>query len=267
MSTGLEEVPLSVTGERRAVTADAGRAPGADWIIVTRALARAYDMGGEIVRALRGVDLGIRRNEYVAIMGPSGSGKSTLMNLIGCLDTPSAGEYWLNGTLVSAMSEDELARVRNKEIGFVFQTFNLLPRASALQNVELPLVYAGVPADARRRRAAAALERVQLGERMHHRPNELSGGQRQRVAIARALVNEPSILLADEPTGNLDSATSEEIMRVFEELAQHGQTVVMVTHEPDIAAHARRVVVLRDGVMASDETQAQFMKRVGLEVA
>jgi putative ABC transport system ATP-binding protein len=189
------------------------------------------------------------------------------MNLIGCLDTPSAGEYWLNGTLVSAMSEDELARVRNKEIGFVFQTFNLLPRASALQNVELPLVYAGVPAEARRRRAAEALERVQLGGRMHHRPNELSGGQRQRVAIARALVNEPSILLADEPTGNLDSATSEEIMRVFEELAQHGQTVVMVTHEPDIAAHARRVVVLRDGVIASDETQAQFMKRVGLEIA
>ena len=267
MSAGLEEVPLSVTGERRAVTAAAGRPPATDWIIVTRALERAYDMGGEIVRALRGVDLGIRRNEYVAIMGPSGSGKSTLMNLIGCLDTPSAGEYWLNGTLVSAMSEDELARVRNKEIGFVFQTFNLLPRASALQNVELPLVYAGVPAEARRRRAAEALERVQLGGRMHHRPNELSGGQRQRVAIARALVNEPSILLADEPTGNLDSATSEEIMRVFEELAQHGQTVVMVTHEPDIAAHARRVVVLRDGVIASDETQAQFMKRVGLEIA
>ena len=267
MSTGLEEVPLSATGERRAVTAAAGHPPAADWIIVTRALERAYDMGGEIVRALRGVDLGIRRNEYVAIMGPSGSGKSTLMNLIGCLDTPSAGEYWLNGTLVSAMSEDELARVRNKEIGFVFQTFNLLPRASALQNVELPLVYAGVPAEARRRRAADALERVQLGGRMHHRPNELSGGQRQRVAIARALVNEPSILLADEPTGNLDSATSEEIMRVFEELAQHGQTVVMVTHEPDIAAHARRVVVLRDGVIASDETQAQFMKRVGLENA
>ncbi|WP_343213891.1 ABC transporter ATP-binding protein [Gemmatimonas sp.] len=221
-------------------------------------------MGGEIVRALRGVDLAIRRNEYVAIMGPSGSGKSTLMNLIGCLDTPNAGEYWLNGMLVSEMSDDQLARVRNKEIGFVFQTFNLLPRASALQNVELPLVYAGISADERKKRASEALGRVQLGERMHHRPNELSGGQRQRVAIARALVNRPSILLADEPTGNLDSTTSEEIMKVFEELAQQGQTVVMVTHEPDIAAHARRVVVLRDGVIASDEQREQFIERVGL---
>ncbi|WP_343213981.1 ABC transporter ATP-binding protein [Gemmatimonas sp.] len=233
-------------------------------MIVTRQLTRQYDMGGEIVRALRGVDLAIRRNEYVAIMGPSGSGKSTLMNLIGCLDTPNAGEYWLSGQLVSEMSDDQLARVRNREIGFVFQTFNLLPRASALQNVELPLVYAGVSADERKKRATEALERVQLGERMHHRPNELSGGQRQRVAIARALVNRPSILLADEPTGNLDSTTSEEIMRVFEELAQQGQTVVMVTHEPDIAAHARRVVVLRDGVIASDETREQFIERVGL---
>ncbi|MBA3917321.1 MAG: ABC transporter ATP-binding protein [Gemmatimonadaceae bacterium] len=221
-------------------------------------------MGGEIVRALRGVDLAIRRNEYVAIMGPSGSGKSTLMNLIGCLDTPNAGEYWLNGTLVSEMSDDQLARVRNKEIGFVFQTFNLLPRASALQNVELPLVYAGMSADERKRRAMEALDKVQLAQRVHHRPNELSGGQRQRVAIARALVNSPSILLADEPTGNLDSQTSEEIMRVFEDLARHGQTVVMVTHEPDIAAHARRVVVLRDGVIASDETREQFIERVGL---
>ncbi|WP_396224991.1 ABC transporter ATP-binding protein [Gemmatimonas sp.] len=221
-------------------------------------------MGGEIVRALRGVDLAIRRNEYVAIMGPSGSGKSTLMNLIGCLDTPNEGEYWLNGMLVSEMSDDQLARVRNKEIGFVFQTFNLLPRASALQNVELPLVYAGISADERKKRASEALGRVQLGERMHHRPNELSGGQRQRVAIARALVNRPSILLADEPTGNLDSTTSEEIMKVFEELAQQGQTVVMVTHEPDIAAHARRVVVLRDGVIASDEQREQFIERVGL---
>ncbi|WP_353267871.1 ABC transporter ATP-binding protein [Gemmatimonas sp.] len=221
-------------------------------------------MGGEIVRALRGVDLAIRRNEYVAIMGPSGSGKSTLMNLIGCLDTPNEGEYWLNGMLVSEMSDDALARVRNKEIGFVFQTFNLLPRASALQNVELPLVYAGISADDRRKRATEALERVQLGQRIHHRPNELSGGQRQRVAIARALVNRPSILLADEPTGNLDSNTSEEIMKVFEELAQQGQTVVMVTHEPDIAAHARRVVVLRDGVIASDEQREQFIQRVGL---
>ncbi|MCA2992019.1 ABC transporter ATP-binding protein [Gemmatimonas sp.] len=221
-------------------------------------------MGGEIVRALRGVDLAIRRNEYVAIMGPSGSGKSTLMNLIGCLDTPNEGEYWLSGQLVSEMSDDQLARVRNREIGFVFQTFNLLPRASALQNVELPLVYAGISADERKKRASEALQRVQLGERMHHRPNELSGGQRQRVAIARALVNRPSILLADEPTGNLDSTTSEEIMKVFEELAQQGQTVVMVTHEPDIAAHARRVVVLRDGVIASDETREQFIERVGL---
>lgn len=255
---------ISTTAERLAVTSAAGAAPSKEWVIVSRGLKREYDMGGEIVRALRGVDLAIRRNEYVAIMGPSGSGKSTLMNLIGCLDTPNAGEYWLNGTLVSEMSDDQLARVRNKEIGFVFQTFNLLPRASALQNVELPLVYAGMSADERKRRAMEALEKVQLGERVHHRPNELSGGQRQRVAIARALVNSPSILLADEPTGNLDSQTSEEIMRVFEDLARQGQTVVMVTHEPDIAAHARRVVVLRDGVLASDETRDQFIERVGL---
>jgi len=216
------------------------------------------------VRALRGVDIAIRRNEYVAIMGPSGSGKSTLMNLVGCLDTPNEGEYWLNGLLVSQMSDDALARVRNKEIGFVFQPFNLLPRATALHNVELPLVYAGVPADERKRRAREALARVQLGDRMDHRPNELSGGQRQRVAIARALVNNPSILLADEPTGNLDSQTSEEIMKVFEGLASQGQTVIMVTHEPDIAAHARRVVVLRDGVIASDDRRAAFAARVGL---
>ncbi|MBY0489428.1 MAG: ABC transporter ATP-binding protein [Gemmatimonadaceae bacterium] len=247
-----------------AVTATHGATPSSDWVIVTRQLKRQYDMGGEIVRALRGVDLAIRRNEYVAIMGPSGSGKSTLMNLMGCLDTPNEGEYWLNGMLVSAMSDDQLARVRNKEIGFVFQTFNLLPRATALQNVELPLVYAGVSAEERKARAMEALERVQLGQRVHHRPNELSGGQRQRVAIARALVNRPSMLLADEPTGNLDSQTSEEIMKVFEELATQGQTVVMVTHEPDIAAHARRVVVLRDGVIASDEKREQFIERVGL---
>jgi putative ABC transport system ATP-binding protein len=186
------------------------------------------------------------------------------MNLMGCLDTPNEGEYWLNGMLVSEMSDDQLARVRNKEIGFVFQTFNLLPRASALQNVELPLVYAGISADERKARAMEALERVQLGQRVHHRPNELSGGQRQRVAIARALVNRPSMLLADEPTGNLDSQTSEEIMKVFEELATQGQTVIMVTHEPDIAAHARRVVVLRDGVIASDEKREQFIERVGV---
>jgi putative ABC transport system ATP-binding protein len=245
--------PIVSATDRGALLARAGEAPPSDWVIVTRGLTRQYDMGGEIVRALRGVDVAIRRNEYVAIMGPSGSGKSTLMNLIGCLDTPDAGEYWLNGTLVSQMSDDELARVRNREIGFVFQTFNLLPRASALHNVELPLVYAGVPSAERKRRATHALEQVQLGERIHHRPNELSGGQRQRVAIARALVNQPSILLADEPTGNLDSVTSEEIMRVFAELAANGQTVIMVTHEPDIAAHARRVIVLRDGLVASDD--------------
>jgi putative ABC transport system ATP-binding protein len=246
---------MTTTAERRAVIAQSGQEPPADWVIVTRGIKRDYDMGGEIVRALRGVDVGIHRNEYVAIMGPSGSGKSTLMNLIGCLDTPSDGEYWLNGTLVSEMSDDELARVRNREIGFVFQTFNLLPRATALHNVELPLVYAGVPAGERKRRATEALEKVQLGERILHKPNELSGGQRQRVAIARALVNNPSILLADEPTGNLDSATSEEIMRVFEELATNGQTVIMVTHEPDIAAHAGRIIVLRDGLIATDDRQ------------
>jgi putative ABC transport system ATP-binding protein len=257
-----EEVPMSVTAERQVVTAQQGKAPDKDWVSVTRGLKREYDMGGEIVRALRGVDVAIRRNEYVAIMGPSGSGKSTLMNLIGCLDTPDAGEYWLSGDLVSAMADDELARVRNREIGFVFQTFNLLPRATALHNVELPLVYAGVPSDERRKRAIAALERVQLGDRITHRPNELSGGQRQRVAIARALVNNPSILLADEPTGNLDSTTSEEIMRVFEELASGGQTVIMVTHEPDIAAHARRVIVLRDGMIESDDRRERFAERM-----
>ena len=255
---------LSTTAEREAVVREMGAAPEQDWVIVTRGLKREYDMGGEIVRALRGVDLAIRRNEYVAIMGPSGSGKSTLMNLVGCLDTPTAGEYWLNGQLVSSMSDDALARVRNKEIGFVFQTFNLLPRATALHNVELPLVYAGVPADERKRRAQEALTKVQLDGRMHHKPNELSGGQRQRVAIARALVNNPSILLADEPTGNLDSQTSEEIMKVFEQLASTGQTVIMVTHEADIAAHARRVVVLRDGLIASDDKKEKFVSRVGL---
>ena len=224
-------------------------------IIRIRDLTREYQMGEERILALRGVTLDIRRNEYVAIMGPSGSGKSTMMNLLGCLDTPTGGEYRLNGQEVSRLSDDELARVRNREIGFVFQTFNLLPRATALHNVELPLVYAGVRAAERRERAAGALARVGLENRMDLRPNELSGGQRQRVAIARALVNNPSILLADEPTGNLDSVTSEEIMRVFGDLHAAGQTVIMVTHEPDIAAHAERVVVLRDGRVESDRLQ------------
>ena len=225
-------------------------------IIRIRDLTRHYVMGTETVQALRGVSLDIARNEYVAIMGPSGSGKSTMMNMIGCLDTPTGGEYWLNGQEVSQLTDDQLARVRNKEIGFVFQTFNLLPRATSLHNVELPLVYAGVSAWDRRARASAALGRVGLGNRMDHRPNELSGGQRQRVAIARALVNEPSILLADEPTGNLDSTTSEEIMQVFSELHRQGQTIIMVTHEADIAAHAERTVVLRDGKVESDRIAA-----------
>jgi putative ABC transport system ATP-binding protein len=257
VSTEAHEL-VSNTAEREIVTSDRGVTPSTEWVIVTRGIQRDYDMGGEVVHALRGVDLAIQRNEYVAIMGPSGSGKSTLMNVIGCLDTPSAGEYWLNGELVSTKSDNELARVRNREIGFVFQTFNLLPRASALHNVELPLVYAGINAAERKRRAIEALDSVQLADRMHHRPNELSGGQRQRVAIARALVNRPAILLADEPTGNLDSKTSEEIMRVFEQLASSGQTVIMVTHEADIAAHARRVVVLRDGRIASDQRREHF---------
>jgi putative ABC transport system ATP-binding protein len=258
------DVPMHTTAERQIVVGAAGSTPDAKWVIVTRGIKREYDMGGEIVRALRGVDLAIGRNEYVAIMGPSGSGKSTLMNLIGCLDTPTAGEYWLNGTQVSSMTDDQLARIRNKEIGFVFQTFNLLPRATALHNVELPLVYAGVGSEERKQRAREALERVQLGDRMDHKPNELSGGQRQRVAIARALVNRPSILLADEPTGNLDSQTSEEIMKVFEGLSSQGQTVIMVTHEADIAAHARRVVVLRDGLIHSDDRREAFAARHGL---
>jgi putative ABC transport system ATP-binding protein len=226
-------------------------------IIRIRDLTREYRMGSERILALRGVTLDIRRNEYVAIMGPSGSGKSTMMNLLGCLDTPTDGEYWLNGEEVSRLSDDALARVRNREIGFVFQTFNLLPRATALHNVELPLVYAGVRARERQERAAAALERVGLGDRMHHRPNELSGGQRQRVAIARALVNQPSILLADEPTGNLDSVTSDEIMEVFATLHAAGQTVIMVTHEPDIAARAQRRIVLRDGRVESDQMERE----------
>jgi putative ABC transport system ATP-binding protein len=226
-------------------------------VIRIRDLTREYRMGSERILALRGVTLEIHRNEYVAIMGPSGSGKSTMMNVLGCLDTPTAGEYWLNGEEVSRLTDDALARVRNREIGFVFQTFNLLPRATALHNVELPLVYAGVRARERRERAAAALERVGLADRMHHRPNELSGGQRQRVAIARALVNQPSILLADEPTGNLDSVTSDEIMEVFAALHAAGQTVIMVTHEPEIAARAERRIVLRDGQVESDRVSRE----------
>jgi len=229
-----------------------------DVIIRTIGLTREYAMGTETVRALRGVSLEINRNEYVAIMGPSGSGKSTMMNMIGCLDTPTAGQYWLNGVEVSKMSDDELARVRNREIGFVFQTFNLLPRSTALHNVELPLIYAGLSGKDRRDRARASLTAVGLGDRMDHRPSELSGGQRQRVAIARALVTQPSIILADEPTGNLDSTTSEEIMRVLTELHEtKGQTIVMVTHEHDIAEHAHRVVTLHDGLISSDRQKAQ----------
>ncbi len=229
-----------------------------DLVIQITDLTREYLMGVERVQALRGVSLEIRRNEYLAIMGPSGSGKSTMMNMLGCLDTPSSGEYWLNGQEVSRMPDDALARVRNKEIGFVFQTFNLLPRATALQNVELPLVYAGVSGKERRERARRALDRVNLSNRLDHRPNELSGGQRQRVAIARALVNEPSILLADEPTGNLDSATSTDVMRVFDLLHGQGQTIIVVTHEADIAAHAARVVTLRDGRVANDVRQERI---------
>jgi putative ABC transport system ATP-binding protein len=240
---------LNDTAERMArLPADVPR----DAVIVTRNLQRDYDMGGEIVHALRGVDIDIRKNEFVAVMGASGSGKSTLMNLIGCLDSPTGGEYWLNGHRVSELGDNELARIRNKEIGFVFQTFNLLPRATALSNVELPLVYAGLGGRERRHKAIDALTRVGLRDRMEHRPNELSGGQRQRVAIARALVNWPSILLADEPTGNLDSTTSEEIMGLFEGLHRDGQTIVLVTHETDIAAHAFRQVHLKDGRVERD---------------
>ncbi|PIO49116.1 MAG: macrolide ABC transporter ATP-binding protein [[Chlorobium] sp. 445] len=226
--------------------------PTGKLVIQIEDVTKEYRMGEEIVRALRGVSLSIYRNEYVAIMGPSGSGKSTMMNLLGCLDTPTSGRYEFNGKDVATMEDDELAEIRNKEIGFVFQTFNLLPRSTALQNVELPLIYAGVPAQERRERAMAALESVGLGDRMYHKPNELSGGQRQRVAIARALVNNPSIILADEPTGNLDTKTSADIMNVFEELYEKGNTIIVVTHEEDIARHARRIVRLRDGLIESD---------------
>jgi putative ABC transport system ATP-binding protein len=219
-------------------------------------IARRYDMGHEVIYALRDVSLSIERGEYVAIMGPSGSGKSTLMNLLGCLDSPSSGEFILNGTNVSEMDDDELAEIRNKEIGFVFQSFNLLPRSDALHNVELPLVYSGMASERRRERALKALNDVGLGERIHHKPNEMSGGQRQRVAIARALVNDPSIILADEPTGNLDSKTGEEIMALFEALSAKGNTIIVVTHEEEVARHARRIVRIRDGLIASDEVPA-----------
>jgi putative ABC transport system ATP-binding protein len=224
-----------------------------DALILTDDLWKTYEMGTTEVHALQGVSFSIQRNEYVAIMGPSGSGKSTLMNLIGCLDTPTKGNYWLNGRLVSEMNDDELAHIRNKEIGFVFQTFNLLARATALHNVELPLIYSGVPGKDRSDRAKKALEMVELSDRMHHKPNELSGGQRQRVAIARALVNHPSIILADEPTGNLDSQTGVEIMKLFDRLHAEGNTIILVTHERDIAEYAHRVISIRDGKIASDE--------------
>jgi putative ABC transport system ATP-binding protein len=222
-------------------------------VIRTYDLWKTYVMGDQEIHAVSGVDIEIKRGEYVAIMGPSGSGKSTLMNLIGCLDTPTKGQYYINGRLVSEMNDDELARIRNKEIGFVFQTFNLLPRATSLHNVELPLIYSGMPTEARLAKAKKALEAVDLTARMYHKPNELSGGQRQRVAVARALVNNPSILLADEPTGNLDTATGNEIMALFERLHQQNNTIVLVTHEHDIAMHAHRIIHIRDGKVEKDE--------------
>jgi len=242
-------------GTQVAASSSQGGAGPQDGIIIrTEDLWKTYEMGEAIsVQALCGVSFEINRGEYVAIMGPSGSGKSTLMNLIGCLDTPTSGKYWLNSKLVSELSDDELAYIRNKEIGFVFQTFNLLSRATALHNVELPLIYNGTPARERLEKAQDALRKVDLGDRMHHKPNELSGGQRQRVAVARALVNNPSIILADEPTGNLDSATGEEIMNLFERLHEGGNTIVLVTHEHDIAAHAHRIIHVRDGKIERDE--------------
>jgi putative ABC transport system ATP-binding protein len=241
LETALDPTPAPTNGPQ----------PGE--VIVTSGLWKTYEMGDQQVNALCGVNLRVRHNEYVAIMGPSGSGKSTLMNLIGCLDSPSRGRYWLNGHDVSSLNDDELARIRNKEIGFVFQTFNLLARATALQNVELPLIYNGTPSAERLARAKEVLESVNLGARMSHKPNELSGGQRQRVAIARALVNRPSIILADEPTGNLDSKTGDEIMALFDDLHAQGNTIVVVTHEPDIAEFAHRIITIRDGAIYSDQ--------------
>ena len=250
----LEKENKMATAEILPIDRPANWAAPDSCMIATENLWKTYDMGSEQqVHALRGVNLRIRHNEYVAIMGPSGSGKSTLMNLIGCLDSPSQGQYWLNGQLVSELDDDELARIRNKEIGFVFQTFNLLARATSLHNVELPLIYAGMPAEQRTARAKEALAAVGMESRMTHKPNELSGGQRQRVAIARALVNKPAIILADEPTGNLDSQTGNEIMALFDRLHAEGNTIVLVTHEHDIAEYAHRVVSIRDGVVAKDE--------------
>src|SRR5690348_1417444 len=246
--------PFSTTESQAGTADELARAPSPENILIlAQSLWKTYDMEAIQVNALCGVSFSIVRGEYVAIMGPSGSGKSTLMNLIGCLDTPTNGQYWLNGRLVSELTDDELAYIRNKEIGFVFQTFNLLPRATALHNVELPLIYNGTPPEVRLQRAEEVLRQVELGDRIHHKPNELSGGQRQRVAVARALINNPSIILADEPTGNLDSATGEEIMNLFDRLHQSGNTIVLVTHEHDIAARAHRIIHIRDGRVDRDE--------------
>tara|TARA_Y100000385_G_C13063958_1_gene625795 strand:+ start:790 stop:1500 length:711 start_codon:yes stop_codon:yes gene_type:complete len=233
-----------------------------DTIIEIKGLKREFTVGSEVVKALKGVDVSVNKNEYLAMMGPSGSGKSTLMNLLGCLDTPTAGAYNLNGTDVSSLKDDDLAEIRNKEIGFIFQTFNLLPRLTALENVSLPLVYAGFSSEERNNKAKDVLEKVGLGDRMDHRPNQLSGGQRQRVAVARALVNDPSIILADEPTGNLDSKTSLDIMRLFEEIHQMGNTLIVVTHEEEVASHAHRILRLKDGLVASDLTNENIVKLI-----